>query len=100
MPTIRNVAQHAGLSPTTVSEVMNDTSHGCPDTGARIQTAIQELNFKPEDIAVVGFDDRVGLSDFSPASPRLPNPAMNWANRQPNCCGKGWTRKRRATHAW
>ena len=51
MPTIRDVAQRAGVSQTTVSYVLNDTRYVSPATEARIRIAIKELDFKPNYIA-------------------------------------------------
>jgi LacI family transcriptional regulator len=51
MPTIRDVAQRAGVSPTTVSYVMNGTRYVSPETEARIHAAIKELDYKPDYIA-------------------------------------------------
>jgi LacI family transcriptional regulator len=51
MPTIRDVAQLAGVSPTTVSYILNGTRYVSPETEARIRTAIKELNYKPDYIA-------------------------------------------------
>lgn len=50
MPTIKDVAAAAGVSPTTVSLVMNGRGeqHRIPaDTIARIQNAMRELGYQP-----------------------------------------------------
>lgn len=44
---IRDVARLAGVSPRTVSNVVNDYVHVKPETRARVQTAIKELNYRP-----------------------------------------------------
>ena len=51
MPTIRDVAQRAGVSSTTVSYVLNSTRFVSPGTEARILEAIKELDFQPDQIA-------------------------------------------------
>lgn len=51
MPTIKDVAQRAGVSPTTVSYVMNGTRFVAPATEERIRNAIKELDFKPNFVA-------------------------------------------------
>jgi LacI family transcriptional regulator len=51
MPTIKDVAQRAGVSTTTVSYVLNGTRYVSPSTEARILAVIKELDFKPNYIA-------------------------------------------------
>jgi LacI family transcriptional regulator len=51
MPTIKDVAQRAGVSPTTVSYVLTGSRFVRPDTKARIVRAIEELNYQPDQIA-------------------------------------------------
>lgn len=51
MPTIRDVAQRAGVSSTTVSYVLNGTRFVSPGTQARILRAIDDLDYKPDHIA-------------------------------------------------
>jgi len=50
-PTIKDVALRAGVSPTTVSYVLNKTRFVSPDTEARILSAIQDLDYHPDYIA-------------------------------------------------
>jgi LacI family transcriptional regulator len=50
-PTIKDVAQRAGVSPTTVSYVINNTRFVNPDTAARVRAAITELDYHPDFIA-------------------------------------------------
>jgi len=49
--TIHDVAQLAGVSPATVSKVMNHAPHVSDETRARVQAAAQKLNFRPNRIA-------------------------------------------------
>ena len=44
---IRDVAKLAGVSPRTVSNVVNDYVHVRPETRARVQAAIKELRYRP-----------------------------------------------------
>jgi LacI family repressor for deo operon, udp, cdd, tsx, nupC, and nupG len=49
--TLRDVAAHAGVSPRTVSNVVNDFVHVAPDTRARVQSSIDELRYRPNRLA-------------------------------------------------
>jgi LacI family transcriptional regulator len=49
--TIRDVAQLAGVSPATVSKVLNGIPYVSPDTHARVQAAVEQLQFRPNSIA-------------------------------------------------
>lgn len=51
MPTIKDVAQLANVSPTTVSYVLNGTRYVSPGTEARIRAAIETLDFRPNSLA-------------------------------------------------
>ena len=46
-PTIKDVAQKAGVSLSTVSLVINSKSNVRPETKKRVETAIAELNYHP-----------------------------------------------------
>lgn len=48
---MRDVAQHAGVSVATVSHVINNTRFVSQDTRSRVLNSIQELNFRPDPIA-------------------------------------------------
>jgi len=50
-PTIRTVAARAGVSPATVSRVLNDSAAVNPDTRERVLRAARELDFTPNPIA-------------------------------------------------
>jgi LacI family transcriptional regulator len=47
MPTIRDVAKRAGVSPITVSRVINNDGYVSQQTRQRVEAAIQELNYIP-----------------------------------------------------
>ncbi len=49
--TIRDVAELAGVSPTTVSHVINKSRFVSPDTKARVFEAMRELSYQPNAIA-------------------------------------------------
>lgn len=49
--TIRDVAQLAGVSPATVSKVMNDAPYVSEATRLRVRAAADKLNFRPNRIA-------------------------------------------------
>ena len=51
MTTIRDVAERAGVSTTTVSHVVNRTRNVDPATAARVQAAIDELGYRPNALA-------------------------------------------------
>ena len=50
-PTIRDVANLAGVSHQTVSRVINQDPHVLPDTKQKVLEAINQINFKPNAIA-------------------------------------------------
>ncbi len=50
-PTIRDVAAKAGVSHQTVSRVINDSERVLPETRAKVEVAIEALNFRPNAIA-------------------------------------------------
>ncbi|MCY0879893.1 MAG: LacI family DNA-binding transcriptional regulator [Firmicutes bacterium] len=47
MPTMRDVAREAGVSPMTVSRVLNDPSQVHPETRERVVAAMARLNYTP-----------------------------------------------------
>ena len=49
--TIRDVARLAGVSPSTVSRVLNKTAPISEQTSNRIYRAMEELKYVPNDIA-------------------------------------------------
>ena len=53
MPTIIELAKHAGVSKTTISRYLNGEAKGhiSPETQKRIKQAIEELNYRPNDLA-------------------------------------------------
>ena len=51
MTTIRDVADRAGVSATTVSHVLNGTRRVEPETVSRVTQAIEELGYRPNAVA-------------------------------------------------
>lgn len=51
MPTISDVARRAGVSPVTVSRVINHVAHVNPTTRAAVEQAIAELGYVPNVVA-------------------------------------------------
>ncbi|HEX2444199.1 MAG TPA: LacI family DNA-binding transcriptional regulator, partial [Vicinamibacterales bacterium] len=49
--TIRDVARHVGVSPMTVSRVINDSALVSPETRRRVESAISELGYVPSRLA-------------------------------------------------
>ncbi len=49
--TMREVALLAGVSPRTVSNVVNDFALVAPETRARVRKAIEELGYRPNPMA-------------------------------------------------
>jgi LacI family transcriptional regulator len=65
--TIRDVAQEAGVSYQTVSRVINDRPDVAPETRARVQRAIAELDYAPNIIArslIQGRSNTLGVVGF------------------------------------
>lgn len=50
-PTLRQVAAHAGVGFKTVARVVNGEGSVAPATAARVQAALRELNYVPDDFA-------------------------------------------------
>lgn len=50
-PTLADVAARAGLAPTTVSRVLNNRGYLSQQTKERVARAIEELNYRPNQVA-------------------------------------------------
>ncbi|MDT7535877.1 LacI family DNA-binding transcriptional regulator [Sphingobium sp. SA2] len=73
-PTINDVARHAGVSPMTVSRVINGEQVVRPATKAKVDAAIIALNYAPSAAArsLAGGDElRIGLLYSNPSSSYL-----------------------------
>ena len=51
MTTIREIAAAAGVSPATVSRVLNGGTHVAPEKADRVQAAIAQLGWRPDGVA-------------------------------------------------
>ena len=51
MPTISDVARRAGVSPVTVSRVINEVGNVSAATQAKVERAIEELGYVPSAMA-------------------------------------------------
>ena len=69
--TIHDVARHAGVSPMTVSRVINGEKNVRDSTRAAVNSAIRELNYAPNPAArsLAGADlVRIGLLYSNPSA--------------------------------
>ncbi len=48
---MKDIARHAGVSPITVSRVVNNSGYVSRETRERVEAAIRELNYVPNLIA-------------------------------------------------
>ncbi|MER7915591.1 MULTISPECIES: LacI family DNA-binding transcriptional regulator [unclassified Streptomyces] len=69
---LKDVAQRAGVSVKTVSNVVNNYVHVSPGTRARVQRAIDELGYRPNLVARHLRNGRTGI--IALAVPELGNP--------------------------
>lgn len=60
-PKIQDVARLAGVSPTTVSRVLNNRGYISEETREKVNTAMKELNYFPNDVARSLFNKRTNL---------------------------------------
>ena len=51
MPNIKDVANHAGVSVTTVSRIMNNRGYISEETRKKVYDAMEELNYHPNEMA-------------------------------------------------
>lgn len=75
--TISEVARHAGVSPATVSRVMNGRFLGEPDIAARVRASAEELSYSPNHLArslALGQTDAIAF-----LVPDLANPGFHAA---------------------
>ena len=75
MATIREVAQLAGVSPATVSRVMNGTAKVDEEKRKRVEAAIRETCFMPNKLARALFKNSSGLIGL--IVPNIDNPFFN-----------------------
>ena len=61
MASIRDVARKAGVGVGTVSRVLNGTGYVSADTRKKIESAIEELQYKPNELARNLFRNKTGI---------------------------------------
>ncbi|MDR0886940.1 MAG: LacI family transcriptional regulator [Clostridiales Family XIII bacterium] len=61
MATIRDVAKHAGVAISTVSRVLNDSGYVSEETREKIEYAMKELNYVPNELARNMFRKKSGI---------------------------------------
>ena len=64
MASIRDVAQKAGVGVGTVSRVINGSGYVAEDTRKKIESAIRELEYTPNELARNLFKNRTGIIGF------------------------------------
>jgi LacI family transcriptional regulator len=73
MPSIQDVAQLAGVSPMTVSRVLNNSARVKAETRQRVQKAIESLNYLPNRLAR-GMVSQSGANILALIMPDIVNP--------------------------
>lgn len=63
MTTIKDVAKHAGVSVATVSRTINNSGYVGVESRKKIELAIKELNFYPNEVARSLFQKSLSLLD-------------------------------------
>lgn len=63
-PKIKDVAEHAGVSPTTVSRVLNNRGYLSEQTRLKVDKAMIELNYVPNDLARSLYTNKTNLIGF------------------------------------
>lgn len=61
MASIRDVAKKAGVAACTVSRVLNQSGYVAPETRIRIEEAMKELNYIPNELARGMFRQKAGI---------------------------------------
>ena len=62
--TVKDVAREAGVSPSTVSKILNQKDFGSPETRRRVMEAVEKLDYRVNAIArslVTNYTDTIGL---------------------------------------
>ena len=94
MTTMREVAAAAGVSAKTVSRVFNADPHVTPETRARVEVALRQLNYVPNAVATTF---RTGRSPSSASrcptsSTRSSRPSRSrWAGSRPSTACPLWS---------
>lgn len=72
MASIRDVAKRAGVAACTVSRVLNGTASVAPETKQKIEDAMKELNYIPNELARGMFRKKAGI--IAMLVPRIKHP--------------------------
>lgn len=72
LPSIRDVAKKAGVAACTVSRVLNGTAAVAPETKQKIEEAMKELNYIPNELARGMFRKKAGI--IAMLVPRIKHP--------------------------
>lgn len=88
---LRDVAQRAGVSVKTVSNVVNDYPFVTPETRAKVRRAVDELNYRPNLSARRLRGGRTGLIGLAVPELRMPYFAELAAELVTAARARGWT---------
>lgn len=61
MASIRDVAKKANVGPTTVSRVLNNSGYVSDETRQKIEAAMRELDYTPNELARNLFHKKTGI---------------------------------------
>ena len=61
VPTIKDVAQHAGVSVATVSRVMNNKGYLSEEVKHKVNSAMQEIGYIPNQVARTFFNKKSNI---------------------------------------
>lgn len=78
---IRDVAKRANVGPATVSRVLNNNGYVSEETRAKIEAAMRELHYTPNELARNLFHKKTGIIAVlvpSVANPFLQNSWIRW----------------------
>ena len=102
---MRDVAKEAGVSLSTVSLVVNKTGYVSDDMRARVEAAMKELNYVPNELARNLYKNRTNLVGVIVPTIRHPFFATLTAHLQREldcapCCAPPPTRKTARLNTW
>lgn len=90
MAGIRDVAKKAGVAACTVSRVLNGTASVAPETKLRIEKAMEELNYIPNELARGMFRQKAGIVAMLVPSIKHPFFSSLADNIEQNLYAKGY----------
>ena len=92
---MRDVAKAAGVSLSTVSLVVNNTGYVSADMRAKVESAMRQLNYIPNELARNLYRNRTNTRS-SPHSPRICSASSPRATSKPYCVPPPMRTKARA----